>query len=351
MSTENEDTAKQRSRKLSRREFVRLAATAGLLAGCRPARQVLVTATPSPAPTSSPAPTPAPGTLSRVVRARHPDVWNGDELRPDLVRRMLDASITRFTGLDDAPAAWASLFDPGERIAIKVSTIRTSDFWTHVPLVNAVTQSLQDAGVPAGQIVVFDRFDSELERAGFTINRDGPGVRCYGTDNDYTPGWTLLGDNVRLSNILLGCDALINMPILKVHNHSGVTFAMKNYFGIFDRPGSFHRPRTGEAIVELNSLPPVRERMRLIVGDALVVSPICQGSWIQGVTGDSFLISSDPVAHDVVGLQILVDVMTAEGYDTTVTRELADTWLPGSAEAGLGTNQRETIDLMEVVLE
>lgn len=351
MSTEDHRTDEPQPRKVSRRDFVRLATLAGLLAGCRPARQVLVTATPSPAPTSSPVPTPAPGTLSRVVRARHPEVWDGDELRPDQVRRMLDASITRFTGLDDAPAAWASLFDPAERIAIKVNTIRSSSFWTHVPLVNAVTQSLQEAGVPAEQITVFDRFTSELEWAGFTINRDGPGVRCYGTDNDYTAGWTLLGNNIRLSDILLGCDALINMPILKCHGHSGVTFAMKNHFGNFDRPASYHRPRTGEAIVELNSLPAIRDRTRLIVGDALVVSPVCHGNWTRAVTGDSLLISSDPVAHDAVGLQILTDVIAAEGHDTTGTQELADAWLTSSAEAGLGRSQQETIDLMEVVLE
>jgi len=348
-------------RGISRREFIKLAAMAGLLAGCRPTRQVVVTApptsmptdAPTPAPTTTPttAPTAAPSAeLSKVVRARHASVWDGDSLVPEAVRQMLDASITKLTGLDDAREAWATLFAPDEHIAIKVNTIRTSNFWTHVPLVMAVTECLQDAGVPAEQIVIFDRRTRELEYAGFPVNEDGPGVRCYGTEGGYTAGWTIMDTSVRLSDVLLNCDALINVPILKHHNHSGITFAMKNHFGTFDRPSSFHRPRTGPAITELNGLLPIRNRTRLVIGDTLAVCPLSRGGWHQAVTGDSILVSFDPVAHDTVGLQMLGEVMASEGIDPAPAIDLANGWLTSSAELGLGTNDLDNIELVEINL-
>ena len=364
MAREHNRNDGPRPRGMSRRKFIKLAAMAGLLAGCRPTvRQVIVTPTPTPRPADTPTPTGVPTAMptvaptiappaepSTVVHTHHAGVWDSDALVPEAIRQMLDGSITELTGLNDASEAWASLFDPGERISIKVNTIQSSDFWTHVPLVMTVTECLQNAGIPAEQIVIFDRGTYELTQAGYEINQDGPGVRCYGTELDYTAGWTIMDSNIRLSDVLLNCDALINMPILKHHNHSGVTFAMKNHFGAFDRPASFHRPRTGPAIAELNALAPIRDRTRLVIGDALTVCPLSRGGWHQAVTGDSILMSFDPVAHDAVGLQMLSEVMASEGYDPAAAMDLADGWLTNSAELGLGTNDSDYIELVEVTL-
>jgi hypothetical protein len=93
----------------------------------------------------------------------------------------------------------------------------------------AIAERLQEAGLPAGQIVIYDRRSNELTGAGYAVNKDGPGVRCYGTDGSSTSGWTIMDTDVGLSDILLDCDALINVPILKQHDWSGFSFAMKNH--------------------------------------------------------------------------------------------------------------------------
>jgi len=380
MTNETHPSDNPGPRALSRREFlVQLAALAGLLAACdlseRPATP---TTTPSPtpvptaplptvAPTAGPTATPTlrpvpprpeiiqfyPTVPSRVVRASHAGVWSGKNLAPGAVRQLLDASITRLTGLNDAKTAWAALFRPHERVAIKVNTIDTSDFFTQVPLVMTVAECLQEAGVPPDQIVIFDRRNYELQRAGYTINQDGPGARCYGTDSTatrYVRNWKVLDSQVGLSNVLLSCDALINIPILKHHNHSGVTFAMKNHFGTFDRPASFHRPRTVQAIPELNALSPIKDRARLVIGDALQVCPLSSGGWHRAVKGDAILMSFDPVAHDAVGFQMLGEVMTAEGHDAAGAKSMADVWLTRSTELGLGTNDLNHTELTRIDL-
>jgi hypothetical protein len=93
-----------------------------------------VPATPTvpPSPTAKPAPAlsraalmahwPATDT-SRVVIVRHSGVWAGSELDPDIVHQMLDAGVSTLTGVSDALAVWRTLFDPDERVLLKVNCI------------------------------------------------------------------------------------------------------------------------------------------------------------------------------------------------------------------------------------
>jgi hypothetical protein len=280
-------------------------------------------------------------------------VWDGETLVPEAIREMLDASIAALTGLDGPIAAWQALFAPDERIAIKVNTFRNSLIWTHIPLVTVVTDSLQEAGIPAGQIVIFDYYTDELETAGFAINRDGPGVRCYGTDQDYTGGFSAAGREIELSDILVDCDALINLPVLKSHMISGISFALKNHYGSLSRPDILHSP-IGRAMAGLNALPPIKDRTRLIVGDMLEACIRYRGAWPYweaDTVGDSILVSFDPVAHDTIGLQVLSQMLADDGGSTTAMMRMATPCLESSAELGLGTNDPANIDLVEVNLE
>jgi len=330
-----------RSGRISRRGFLKAAFAASLLAGCGPERL----GEPVPVTAHVPRRVAISATPGRVVRARHAGVWDGDALAPEALGRMLDASLLALTDLKDGTAGWAALFKPTERVAIKVNSIRGSHVWTHVPLVKAVVERLQQVGIPPEQIVIFDRRTAELERAGFPVNPDGPGIRCYGTERSYTAGWKLLESDIRLSQILLDCDALINVPVLKSHTISGITFGLKNHYGTFDRPSRFHGERINQALGDLNALEPINERTRLTIGDVLV---IVEPGWASTVPGDSILASFDPVALDAIGLDIFV---TAMGQDSPAAKSAvarASPWLEHAAEIGLGTHDLDEIDLFEL---
>lgn len=290
-----------------------------------------------------------PSAPSRVVHTHHGGVWDGGTLQPEALRQMLDVSITKLTGLSDAMTAWQALFEPSERVAIKVNTLQYGSFWTHVPLVMAVAERLQSAGVPAEQIIIYDRSSNDLAGGGFTINKDGPGVRCYGTDLHYEHGWKIGGTSVGLSSILLSCDALINMPILKTHSMdgAGMSFALKNHYGTFDQPQNFHYDKLLLGLPELNALAPIQERTRLIIGDAL---KIVQDSWYSAFDSDFICMSFDPVAHDALGLQVLNNVQAANGIETEPTRKRAAEWLKNAAALGVGTDQLANIEFSEIKL-
>ena len=295
-----------------------------------------------------------PAKPSTVVHTHHAGVWSGGELVPNAIRQMLDASVTRLTGLNDAREAWRALFDPGERIAIKVNAFRNSIIFTHVPLVTAVTDSLQEAGIPAENIVIYDYYTSELEEAGFTVNPDGPGVRCVGTDKDYSDGFEIVGSKIQLSNVLLSCDALINMPVLKSHMLAGMSYALKNHYGTLSHPDSFHGGnRLNMELPELNALSPIKDRTRLIIGDALAACLRYSNSWPYweaDYTGDSIMMSFAPVAHDAVGLKLFTDLLEADGGNPASAIGMATPWLENGTKIGLGAHNFDDIDLAEIQL-
>jgi hypothetical protein len=263
--------------------------------------------------------------------------------------QMLDTSITALTGLDDAHAAWSILFSPDEQIAIKVNTLFDQDC-THLSLVMAIVQSLRDAGVPPEQIVIFDAKTWHLMAAGYPTNEDGPGVRCHGAN--FTEGWKIADTDIGLSGVLLDCDALINVPILTgvVFAGMGISFAMKNHFGTFDQPSSFHDDRFLLGVTELNALPPIKERTRLIIGDILTAEAYRSHYGRLVVGGSKLLMSFDPVAFDTIGSQIAVEAYAAEGSDSTAVNAQATPWLARATELSLGTNDPANMDLVELDL-
>ncbi len=283
---------------INRREFLQImaagiggAVSGSVLTGCsspRPAEPTQTPVPPTPAPTSAATATISsglkslrrpeiikmfPASKSGIVYAHHTGAWSGDALNAGALRQMLDASLTRLTGLTDAAESWRALFDPGERIAIKVNVFGNSLIWTHYPLVQAVTAGLIGAGIPAEQILIYDQLTTEFETAKYAVNPDGPGVRCRGTDGSFTNTFPAGDPSVRLSDLLLQSDALINMPVLKSHMIAGMSFALKNHFGSTDNPSALHQ--VGQGIPQLNALPVIKDRTRLVIGDLLEANLKC----------------------------------------------------------------------------
>jgi hypothetical protein len=352
----------------SRREFLRLAAIiGGSLAGSRllsacglapatPTGTPAPTATATSVPTATGLPKPElirfyPAVPSRVVQTHHSGAWNADKtLSPEVLRSMLDASITKLTGIADPREAWATLFRPGERIAIKVNAFSNSLIWTHAPLVQQVTDSLLEAGIAPEQITIYDAQTVELETAGYPVNKDGPGIRCVGTGSNVSAEPTdVIGKKIKLSNILKETDALINIPVLKSHMLSGITFAMKNHYGSFNYPGTLHSASMQE-IAYLNALPEIKDRTRLIIGDALAANIRYANSypyWKEDWWGDSIFMSFDPVAHDKLGLDLLVREQEKIGMSSKGTLGMAKATFQRAVELGLGTDDPANIEFIE----
>ncbi len=272
---------------------------------------------------------------SVVSIVHHPGVWSGNEIQVKVILTMLDAAITQLTGIRDALTAWQVLFDPREVIGIKVNTI--SRYTTSPQTAYAVAQRLQDAGIPAQQIVLFDRTDGELRDRGFTLNDGGSGVQCRGAKAWEQPT-TVAGTAQKLHDVMLSCDALINLPTLKQHGTSGFTSALKNHYGTVSQPGMLHGNDCDPAIPELNALPVIRDKTRLIVGDFV---RICPYDWNQMTKEGLIAMSVDPLAHDYVARQILLDRIAADGRSGSYIMDQSH-YLDTALQQGLGAGVAHT---------
>ena len=384
-STQSQCAQERQGHPISRRTFIGLSmgALAAWLAGCRanitakpspttpptPTSPPSSTPTPepspaaSPAPPSPPSPTPtlepspaAPPSLpsltshwpatatSRVVVVRHSGVWVGSVPDPQTVLHMLDAGISTLSDTADVLVVWRALFAPADRVLLKVNCISAGGP-TQPAVAYAVVRRLQDARLPAENILIFDRTDGELAAAGYTLNDGGPGVQCHGARGEGSVA-ALTQASVRFYQDLDAATAIVNIPTPKQHGSAGVSVALKNHYGSVNRPGALHGNWCDPAIAELNAQPNVRDKTRLVVGAALSVSP---DDWNRPARENALLASFDPVALDTVGRDILVRHRQARGGDAGSLIEGAR-HLGTAQKLGLGATDVNLIDLREIML-
>ena len=266
-----------------------------------------------------------------------------------IASEMLLAGVRAFTGAGSDAAAWKKLFKPSDVVGIKVNCLFAKGASTHPEVVSCIIGGLKLAGVKDENIIIWDRNDRELTRAGYVINR-GAGIKCYGTEDEYEAEPTKIGSfSGRLSKILTEkITALVNVPILKDHNMCGITCAMKNHYGSHHNPGDHHRNGCDPFLAELNSIPAIREKTRLIVCDAL--KPLAHGG--PGAKPEfvweyrSLLIGADPVALDYQGSRIIEARRREIGLPLLAESGRPPKFIATAASMGLGTNDPARIEII-----
>src|SRR5271157_5149191 len=120
------------------------------------------------------------GGKPKVVVARDAALHGpGGQLDEKRVQALLDRAIAAYTGRDHPVDAWKRIVPVGKVIGLKTNGLGGKGISTHLALVLAICERLQQAGVRAGDIVVWDRNARDLEACGLTINTDPSRVRCY----------------------------------------------------------------------------------------------------------------------------------------------------------------------------
>ncbi len=236
-------------------------------------------------------------------------------------------------------------FTPASRVGIKVNTLN-EQCPTSLALVKALVAALQEGlGAAPENIVVWDRRLDELTRCGFTS--DALGVRVLGTVASTTdasgPGYgepvcgKVAGKSPRLSRILTDLtDFTVNCPVLKTHEVSGVTGALKNIYGIIDIPGEYHSNLLS-ALPALYRLPPIRSRIRLTVLDALIAVTTGGTSSPPDTTPRRVLVSLDPLAADSHALALVNQLRAEKDLGLPALDPATTGWLQQGFELGLGT--------------
>ncbi len=285
------------------------------------------------------------------------DALRGQGANPDeqRVQKLLDKAMQAYGG--NSADVWKRLVHPGEKVSIKVNTIAGPALSTHVSLVQAICERLQRAGIKPGDIIIWDRTNRELERAGYSISTDPNRVRCFGTDmagfgyEEQPETYGVVSAN--LSKILTrNCDVMINVPLLKDHEIAGVTLAMKNMYGVVEKPYKLHSGNCNPYVADLNMLAPIKQKMRITILDGMTGLYNGGPSFHPEYTWphNGLLVSQDRVALDRTGEQIIARKRAEKGLKTVAEAGRPATYIITAADAQhkLGIDDPKQISLVEV---
>jgi uncharacterized protein (DUF362 family) len=295
---------------------------------------------------------------------------------------MIHKSMLELTGEKSIRNAWRKLVSPGEKIGLKVNPVAGKLLYTSHAVVKSVVSQLTESGISLNDIVIWDRRDMELKDTGFTSD-NYPGVTIRGTecqdekgsftdeqgklygernidrewfywadvegeyDAETMPYMVNGGKYSYFSKIVTTeVDKIINIPILKNAGGS-ITNAMKNLaFGSVSNTGRLHARLWNDTCAEVCAFSPLRDKVVLNITDGL------RGCFNGGPGANpqficnfnTILVSTDPVATDRIGYDIIAEKRIAEGIQKTPAPESL-TFLSMASALGLGINDKSKIDL------
>ena len=273
----------------------------------------------------------------RVIETHHAGVIERGRVSQPAVKRMLASGMTTLTGDASPEAAWRRFIEPTDVVGIKVNPSGSPFIVSRTEIVREVIASLRAIGVPAANIIVYDRNSNQLDLNGYNVLMPA-GVRVVGLDDQWVVDGERHGGYDRDVFCEMNCfgeretrsylgriistevDKIINIPVVKEHNASGVTGCLKNLaYGSYNNVARTHvapTTYTSPAIAVMCASLPVRTKAVLHVMDGIRggyhAGPF---SWNPSFHFEprSILIGTDPVALDRIELEMVERKRRDEG--------------------------------------
>ena len=291
---------------------------------------------------------------SRIVITQDKNVQINKKLDTDKLAVLLDNAMQSLFDCDNNLEPWKHVVKPEEVVGLKVNCLSGYGS-THTALVDIICERLQQSGIKARNIVIWDRLNSDLEDGGFTINYRGNHVRCFGNDAvGFEQNLQVNGSIASLlsQTVTRVCDAVINIPVLKDHGIAGITIALKNFFGAIHNPNKYHMHTGDPYIPDVYMLPSIRNKVRLTICDAITAQyeggPSYMPHWTWPFNG--LIVGLDPVALDYTGWQIIEQKRLEMGVKTLKQCGREPTYIATAADIKhqLGTNNPDKIELIQL---
>jgi hypothetical protein len=270
---------------------------------------------------------------ARVFIVQDPNATDAFQARPGHVTAMVARGLTNLTGKVSSIEAWQSLVATQDIVGIKVFSEPGANSGTRPAVVAAVISGLLSAGVPAKQIIIWDKHQTDLRLAGYFELAKRLGVRVAGSaeagyDENVFYETPLLG-NLLWGDLEFGqkgdglgrksfvsklvtqqMTKIINIAPMLNHNTAGVSGNLYSLaLGSVDNTIRFESDadRLANAVPEIIALPALGDRVVLNIVDAL----ICQyeggkrGLLHYSTMLNELRFSRDPVALDMMSIQDL----------------------------------------------
>ncbi len=268
------------------------------------------------------------------VRAR--EVVADADIQETLLFEMIEEGVRLAASASSPGEAWNKLIKPDEVIGIKFNQIGAETIRTTDPFAGQIVESLKRAGVAPDRIILIEapeRLTRELKTRPCPIGFSG-GKVSFGSGED------------ELAAVLQEVAAIINVPFLKTHNIAQMTGCLKNLsHALVRRPKLCHANGCSPFVGDILALPQIRPKMRLNIVNALRAVfeggplPSTDSVW----THSGIVVSTDPVAADYIGLEILNAERSRRKLPIIGDRDGHIPHVRAAAESGLGTDDQDYI--------
>ena len=281
------------------------------------------------------------------------------KINQNTITQMCHAGVKTLTGFENTVLAYESLFPKltdKTIIAIKINCLAGSKLSTHPEVVEAIIDGLkqmQGGTFPIYNIIVFDdRSKNHMNNAGFILKNTPGDYRVVTTKDSWSHTEHIIsGTKQHFSTIVEQADYIINVPVLKDHINAGVTFALKNFFGIIDKPGNMHGNMCDPYISEVYKI--VASKVSVIIGDAVFGAHNGGPDASPTFNPNSLIIGTDPVATDKHALSLINQVRLkfkslyeiSTKFDPDNPKRKDARHLITSDNIGLGTINKKIIEI------
>ena len=325
----------------------------------------------------------------KVVEIAHPGSVVDGRVNRDAVRAMVSRGMLDLTGEKESASAWRRFFAKGDVVGIKVNPVGNPNAISNHATVLEIIDGVRQAGVPAEDILVFDRYRDEFLAAGYreilppgvrwdaaARSYDGVQLGIDGYDPDVFLDLPLVGKGIhdpndpraRRSHVALivtkKVTKIINVPVLKDHGTGGVTLALKNMsHGMVNNVCRSHAVGAlnacGQFIPAVVAHPAIRSKVVLHILDGL--KAVYEGGpsaepryvWEQ----KTLCFATDPVAMDRLGWEVVDAKRKAMGLPPVGESKWRgnQSWrqpehILFAGALGLGEADREKIEHLQVAL-
>jgi uncharacterized protein (DUF362 family) len=261
----------------------------------------------------------------RVIEVRDPSAIARNRVSQPIVRQMLKHAMEELTQEKSAQAAWAKFIQPNDIVGVKINPSGAPACCSSPEILREIITSVQTVGVPARNIVVYDRYSYEMDIGSYQALLP-PGVRIVGIQDAFVDA-SGYDPNIYCAANFFGewetrsymasivgevVTKIINVPTMKDHSAAGVTGALKNLaYGTFNNVARTHRAPysfTNPLIGMMCTVEPLRSKAVLHIMDGMRQvwhgGPLTQVQDFIDQTG-ILLVATDPVALDTIELEAI----------------------------------------------
>jgi uncharacterized protein (DUF362 family) len=247
------------------------------------------------------------------------------------------------------------LFPVGDTIGFKVNALAGRLMSTAPQLTFALADILFKMGHKKKNIIIWDRREAELTRAGYSIRVSGSEYQCFATDTMGVGYSNNLYNHKSIGSMVSRIQAeltqsVVNFPILKDHSIAGLSGCLKNYYGVIHNPNKYHENLCNPFLSDLYSMDVIKGKQKLAVCDATRIQVNGGPGYVKRWAMDykSILLSTDAVALDRVGWEIIDRMRTNSGLPKLKDAGREPINIRTAGEAGLGCADLDNIEWMVV---